>query len=235
MFNLHPRVSQRAIGVGSPCVVIDDVLDEPHTLIDLSVRHQAAFAPASHNAFPGPELPLPDNVVARFVECFAQHARSALGARRVVQANGRLSLVTLQPVQLSPIQRVCHRDRLAAHDDECVAAAVIYLFSDERLGGTAFFSPQEPLNLINERMHRWAAMDNDTFHRETGWVPAYMTTTNEYFKREAVVEPKFNRMICYDGSLFHCSHIEHPELLNSDPAAGRLTVNLFLLCRRQAR
>jgi len=41
-------------------------------------------------------------------------------------------------------------------------------------------------------------------------------------------------MICYDGSLFHCSDITQPALLCDDPARGRLTLNLFFICRRNA-
>jgi hypothetical protein len=235
MINLRPTVSYRDIGGPTPCVILDDVIEDPQALIDLALRHRAAFAPAAHNAFPGPELPLPQSVVARFTECFSQHARGAVGARRVVEAHGRMSIVALPPERLSPIQRVCHRDRLAAATDECVAAAVVYLFRDELLGGTAFYAPRHPPEVVNRRMSEWAAMDGAAFERDTGWPAAYMTTSNQWFERSAVVEPRFNRMICYDGSQFHSSHIAHPQRLTDDPNQGRLTLNLFLRCKRRAQ
>jgi hypothetical protein len=34
------------------------------------------------------------------------------------------------------------------------------------------------------------------------------------------VTPRWNRVIFYDGSLFHCSHIPAPERLSDDPGAG---------------
>jgi hypothetical protein len=40
--------------------------------------------------------------------------------------------------------------------------------------------------------------------------------------------------VFYDGNLFHSSHILAPELLSDDPARGRLTLNGFFICRRQA-
>lgn len=234
MFNPQPVVSQLSLGDGAVCTVLDDVLLDPQLLVDLSVRHRDAFAMASTNAFPGLELPLPDAMLDRFSEHFSTHARRAIGARRVLSASGRLSMVTLQPAALSPLQRLCHRDRLAAAANQCVGAAVLYLFRDTRLGGTSFFRSRHDAATTNALMARWSTIDNAAVNAETGWAPAYMTASNLHFERVAQVEARFNRMVCYDGSHFHCSHIERPELLSDDPARGRLTLNLFLLCRRQA-
>ena len=234
MFNPHPTVSRLPIGDGGVCVVLDDALEDPQALVDLSVKHRDAFTPAAGNAFPGIELPLPASVVERFGECFAQHARSAVGARRVLSATGRLSMVTLPPAQLSPLQRMCHRDRLAASADECVGAGVLYLFHDIGLGGTSFFRPRAPAHETNVRMQRWSSADNAQFTQDTGWPAAYMIRSNQHFERTAVVPAQWNRLIFYDGSLFHTSHVERPEWLSDDPTRGRLTVNLFFLCRRRA-
>ena len=234
MFNPRPELSRRPIGPGATCVVLDNVLTDPDALVELARRHRDAFAMASANAFPGLELPLPQTMVDHFSELFAQHARSTIGARRVLTATGRLSMVILTPEQLTPMQRLCHRDRLAAEPDECVGAAVLYLFRDAALGGTSFFRSCHDAATTESLMHHWSTLDNEAFSRETGWIPAYITQSNSHFERVAQVEPRWNRLICYDGSQFHCSHIEQPELLNDDPARGRLTLNLFFLCRRQA-
>lgn len=235
MFNPQPRVSRVALGERAVAVVIDELLAEPEALVDLAVRHREAFAPAAHNAFPGLELPLPDAVVDRFAECFSQHARSAIGARRVLSASGRLSMVTHRPSQLSPVQRLCHRDRLATQPDQCVGAAVLYLFHDPALGGTNFFRPRHGADDTEALIQRLGRLDNAAFSADTGWAPAYMTQSNQHFERVAVIEPRFNCLVCYDGSLFHGSHIEQPSRLSDDPARGRLTLNLFFVCRRQAR
>lgn len=235
MFNPSPAVSLRPIGEDATCVVLDDVLTEPGALVALAARHRGGFVMASGNAFPGLELPLPDGVAQGFGEVFSRHARRALGARRVLRASGRLSLVTLPPERLSAMQRVCHRDRLAERDDECVGAAVLYLFHDAALGGTAFFRSRHDAAHTEALMRRWSGLDAAAFGRETGWPPAYMTASNQHFERVASVEPRFNRMICYDGGRFHCSDIAHPERLSDEPGRGRLTVNLFFVCRRSAR
>jgi hypothetical protein len=235
VFNPQPVVSKVPIADDAVGVVIDEALTDPQALVDLSVRHRAAFAPSERNAFPGLELPLPQAVLDRFGECFAQHARGVLGARRTLSAAGRLSMVTLLPEQLSPMQRVCHRDRLAARADECVAAGVLYLFRDEALGGTAFYRPRPEAGDIEARMQHWSRIDNAQFTRETGWPPAYMTHGNTVFDKTGELPARWNRLVFYDGSRFHCSHIREPQRLSDDPARGRLTINLFFVCRRIAR
>jgi hypothetical protein len=234
VFNPRPRISRVEVAPGASGVVLDDVLTDPQALVDLAVKHRGAFTMARENAFPGLELPLPQSVLDRFGELFSQHARAAIGARRVLSSSGRLSMVTLQPAALSPLQRVCHRDRLGTTPDQCVGAAVLYLFRDERLGGTAFFSSRHDTASTEALMQRWAGQDTATFDAETGWPPAYLTRSNQHFEQTAVVEPRFNRMICYDGNHFHGSQIEEPERLSDDPARGRLTLNLFFICSRRA-
>jgi hypothetical protein len=234
VLNPRPLVSRVEVAPGAVCTVLDEVLADPEALVELAVRHREAFAMARENAFPGLELPLPQPVIDRFGESFAQHARGSIGARRVLSSSGRLSLVTLPPERLGPLQRVCHRDRLGAAPDQCVGAAVLYLFRDARLGGTSFFRSRRDAAQTEALIQRWSVQDAAAFEADTGWAPAYLTRSNEYFEHLGHVEPRFNRLVCYDGSHFHGSHIEHPELLSDDPARGRLTLNLFFVCRRAA-
>jgi hypothetical protein len=42
-------------------------------------------------------------------------------------------------------------------------------------------------------------------------------------------------MIYYDGGLFHSGDIGEPSQLSADPRVGRLTLNGFFTCRRNAR
>jgi Family of unknown function (DUF6445) len=233
-FAPQPVISRVGLGPAAVVTVLDDVLSDPQALVDLALKHRAAFTMAEGNAFPGLELPLPQAMLDRFAELFSQHARAAIGARRVLSASGRLSMVTLQPASLSALQRVCHRDRLAAQADQCVGAAVLYLFRDERLGGTSFFRSRHDAQQTEALMRRWSMLDAATFEAETGAAPGYLLGSNPHFEHVARIDARFNRLICYDGSLFHGSHIAQPELLSDDPARGRLTLNLFFVCRRSA-
>lgn len=234
MLNPRPAVHTLPVGDGAPCVVVDDALLQPQALVDLALRHRAAFEPPRHNAYPGIELPLPDAVVAHFVEHFLLHARAHLPARRVLAAHGRLAMVTLPPHALGPVQRVCHRDRLAAAADECAVAGVLYLFHDERLGGTSFFDPLQPGAETEALMAALAGPQGEAHAADAGLPRGYLTDDCAHFHRAATVPPRWNRLIWYDGGRFHNSHVARPDLLRDDPASGRLTLNLFLRCRRRA-
>jgi hypothetical protein len=49
-----------------------------------------------------------------------------------------------------------------------------------------------------------------------------------------VKQAAWNRMIFYDGGLFHSADISQPSLNSADPRTGRLTLNGFFTCRRNA-
>lgn len=238
MFNPQPTVSRIALGSHAgllhEAIVVDDFLLEPSALVALAQQHRDAFAPASTNAFPGPELPLSDTVMARWTELLLLHVRHALRVRRVRQAHGRLSIATLQPAQLGPIQRLCHRDRLDTGEGEMPVACVGYLFEDAALGGTAFYKPRQSTLETDALMRRVATLDQDSLSAELGVPPAYMTRQNRWFDQVAVVAARFNRAVFYRGDVFHTSHIEHPERLSADAAVGRLTMNGFFVCRQTA-
>lgn len=228
MLNPSPRVHAVDVGDVRPCVVIDDALLDPSSLVEIAVAHREAFSQPLTHAYPGVELPLPESVVQRFVEQFGNHAASLLGVDRIVKAQGRLSVATLQPEELTSLQRICHRDRLFVGAGECAIAAVLYLFSDESLGGTSFFRTLRGREETEALIQQLARNDEKSRHLLRGQPPGYLTGSNEYFELTATVSPKWNRLIWYDGSIFHGSHITDPSKLSDDPATGRLTLNLFL-------
>lgn len=234
MFNPAPRIEIVPIAGHAGCVVIDDFLLDPGALRDTAARNRDAFVAAPFNAYPGIELPAPDALSARLDEYFMQHVRQLLGARRTVRMHSRLSIVTLAPQQLQPLQRVCHRDRLAITAEQRVVASVLYLFGDPALGGTSFYAPRQPIGETEQLIASWNRMEQGAMTEAIGAEPAYLACSNRYFELLATVPAKFNRAIFYDGSIFHSSHITRPDLLTDDPARGRLTLNGFFVCRKTA-
>jgi hypothetical protein len=233
MFN--PKVSHRSAPLGTEARVeiYDDLLMDPAGLVELAQHHRQAFLQAQTNAFPGLELPLPQTALAPWRDWFSSTAKQHFGVRRVVDIQGRLSLVTAQPDELTPVQRICHRDRLAIEPGEVAIAGVLYLFDQDALGGTNFFRAREP-SLINAHIARWAQMDAAAFEADTGWPPSYMLTSNPHFEHLLTVAPRFNRLLLYRGDVFHGSAIGAPHLLCDQPTQGRLTLNLFMRCKRSA-
>jgi hypothetical protein len=234
VFNPRPRIERVDVGGGFHAWVIDDALQDPQGLRQRAIAERQRFELAPHNAYPGLEWRMDAAVSGPLSDFFLLHLRGALGGRRTQGMYSRLSLATLQPQELSPLQRLCHRDRFGATPEQIVAACTLYLFDDPALGGTSFFMPRRPVEQIDADIRRWHTMDSEAFTREIGSPPAYLTDSNAHFDRTGVVPAAFNRAVFYDGSQFHSSHITQPGLLSADPARGRLTLNGFFICRRAA-
>jgi hypothetical protein len=234
MFNPQPRLTRVNVGGVHDVWVVDDVLLEPEALRQRAIAGRTNFRAAPFNAYPGLEWPQGADVDGALSEFFMLHLRQRLGARRTQGMYSRLSLATLQPAQLRPLQRLCHRDRFGTTAGQTVAACTLYLFDDAALGGTSFYLPRRPIEDLNDDIRRWAAMDDAAFTAELGAPPGYLCASNAHFELAAVVPAAFNRAVFYDGSQFHSSHITQPGLLSADPARGRLTLNGFFICRRAA-
>ena len=223
-------------GVGQQAAwVVDDVLLIPQLLRQLAANNRSRFAAAPYNAYPGLEWPMDAAVAGPLTDFFTQHIRGRLDGRRTLHMHCRLSLATLQPAQLRPLQQLCHRDRLGTSAGEAVAACVLYLFDRPALGGTSFYRPRRALQDIEADFRRWNGMTAEAFTEALGAPPAYLTASNAHFDLVCTVPAAYNRAVFYDGSQFHSSHITQPELLSADPAQGRLTLNGFFITRQAAR
>jgi hypothetical protein len=232
MFNPSPTVTLLPITRDETCVVVDDFLLDPRAMVDLALRERARFSDA-RSFYPGAELNLPD-LAGALEEFFTLHVRRHLGARRTLAANCRLAIATRAPEELGPLQRICHRDVGVLPPGEGAAAMVAYLFRDERLGGTSFYVPrgaqEEALAVVAEA----ARMDNRMFTQLIGTPPGYMTASNRFFEKVCEAPAKWNRAVFYSAEVFHSGDIGAPQLLDPDPARGRLTMNGFFRLRRAA-
>jgi len=114
-----------------------------------------------------------------------------------------------------------------------VGAMVLYLFQDERFGGTSFFRPKLPA-------HEITALEHALRRAQAGGAavpdvpPTYAIGSTRYFEKVLTVEPRYNRAIFYNGEIFHSGHIHMPELMVDDPRTGRLTANAFFQLRMAA-
>jgi Family of unknown function (DUF6445) len=234
MFNAAASISAVPLGNGRHCHIIDGALTEPDALVEWARRQ--SFTPPRGYPYPGLVLDAPPAVAQLMTEFFAQTVRGAMGVRRTLDSTTRLSLVTVPPDELEPRQWQCHRDRIAANPHEVLfAASVLYLFRDPALGGTSFYAPREQAAQTDRLIADSQALSAREFSARYGLTPGYMAGSNAYFERIASVPPAWNRMIVYDGSLFHSADIDQPERMSADPARGRLTLNGFFTCKRNAR
>ena len=231
-FNPDPQIAVVKLGNGRDCYVVDDVLTDPERLRRFAVAHRPEFVRHESNAFPGLMMGTPAQVNATLNDFVALHIRRLLGGRRTVQMSSRLAMVMLPPEMLEPRQCIAHHDASTTAAGQCLGASVLYLFQDESLGGTGFFEPRKPLAEITRLMDDACTMSRDQFQQRHGVGLNYPTESNDYFELVGVVPAKWNRMIFYDGAMFHSGHIQAPGRLSADPATGRLTLNGFFTFRQ---
>lgn len=232
LFNPAPRIQTVPIHGRHVCHVIDDALLDPDALVDYAAAHAGEFAESGHNAYPGPELRMPDAFSAQLDEFFTAHLRRAFDVRRTERMYSRLAITATPPEQLAPIQSICHIDRFAVEARQRIVASVLYLFRDERLGGTGFYGPKHPPETIMPMIADAEHIDAETFRVRYGIDTGYMTESNAWFQKITSIPARYNRIIFYEGTLFHSGEIAHPELLSRDPRVGRLSLNGFFTCRR---
>jgi len=232
MFNPDPVVEAVSIGGRPLCYVIDNALRHPERWVELAAANRQAFRESARNAFPGPELTLPEEVLGPLESFFSRHLGQRFEVQRTLSRTARLSIALRQPEQLHPQQWMCHVDRLSVERGQLAIASVLYLFHDESLGGTGFYRPLRPLADVMQMKEDAGALPAAEFSARHGLHAGYMTGSNAWFEKIAAVPARWNRLIFYSGTIFHSGDITAPERLRDDPRTGRLTLNGFFTCQR---
>lgn len=213
------------------CVIVDDFLAEPNALVEYASSHPAEFS-HPNMGYPGVQIRVNDDAMAeiyRFVRAKLSKEYSFMRGR--IGIRSLLSLVTTPPERLSFMQRICHVDP-NADAGRAKYAALIYLFGDERLGGTSFYRWRneelvwQGVNLLRRDAAQGEELLKRNFETLRG-PPQYMTGSNDVAELVYTVPPRFNRFVFYSGDLPHTGAVAAPELLSEDPKKGRLTLNLF--------
>lgn len=135
------------------------------------------------------------------------------------------SLVTLPESELAPLQRIPHYDHAGGE----IVAVMHYLLGPES-GGTAFYRHRrtgfETITPGREAAYNAGLAEDE---REFGMPPpAYHHGDTDRYELIGEIAAAPDRLIMYRGRLLHSGVIPDPALLDSDPARGRLTINMFL-------
>jgi hypothetical protein len=233
VIRINPDASLRReqISANDFCVVVDDFLADPGMLVDYAFRHPGEFS-HPNIGYPGVQIRVNDDAMAdifRFVRSRMSRLFGFMRGR--IGIRSLLSLLTLPADQLSLMQRICHIDP-NADAGRAKFAALLYLFGDERLGGTSFYRwRNEELVWKGVGMLRRDAAQGEDFLKQHFTTfrepPRYMTASNDVAELLYTVPARFNRFVFYSGDTPHTGAIAAPELLSADPKKGRLTLNLF--------
>ena len=233
--NPDATASRVPVGANAHCLVLDDFLVDAHGVRAWAIACRSRFE-AQEEAYPGLVLPV-ETSAATPMHAFVRRtlSREFGFLRGDLSLQLQFSLTTRDPGTFTWIQRLPHTDpRIEA--DRRNFATVLYLFDDERLGGTAFFRWRDP-EFWREFSQR-ADVDSVAAERELGrhfslfQEPAcYPSGSNDVFEELARVPARFNRLIAYSGEMPHSAFIPEPGRLSPDPASGRLTLNGFASVR----
>jgi len=230
--NTGASIRREAISEDHHCVIVDDFLQNPRELVEFAAHNAGQFSTAKSH-YPGLFVDFNDDAmtdVYRFIRSkMTKHFPFLRGDLRLTSF---LSIVTLQPDELSALQRMCHTDP-TPDPNRTTYAALIYLFENEKLGGTGFFNYWKKHDLLKEveamdreepdKAHEFLLDNFPTFRKRA----KYMTESSEIAELLCTIPARFNRMIFYSGQIPHNAAITAPELLSKDCRKGRLTLNVF--------
>ncbi len=226
MLTINPnyKISYESIpfGFGEPqdtknvAIIIDDFLLNPELAREYAISNASEFKSASPTFYPGSFLAIPTDVSKTLIPFFDELFRKTydLEAKKMSDFVLKYSLLSTKPENLTHLQTICHRDINPSVDltKHKRIAAVLYLFEDEKLGGTSFYTKKN--NLIPKQIPPVIP-------------PKYLTVSDDNFELTNHIPAKWNRLVFYPSHILHSGYIDHPELLSEDPSVGRLTINNF--------
>jgi Family of unknown function (DUF6445) len=221
----HQIVVHRHGTEQQPVIVIDDYLDDPHTLIALAANGPA-FTPLGPY-YPGIRAPFPDSALPTLLAPISDICTRFFDYESAPELREcSFSLVTTPSQDLMPIQRLPHFDSL----EYGRIAALLFLCEGPHNGGTAFYR-QRSTGFETVNAGRYEQF-GDALNRDVavhGVPPAdYIGDDNPMYETLAVHGAKFNRMLIYASATLHSGRIPRDFGFSPDPRKGRLTVNAFL-------
>lgn len=224
VLNTAARFIHRSMGrEGQPLVVIDDVLQDPQTLVDHACA--LSFSPPPGGYYPGLNAELPLDYVTGLTTGLRPLLEQVFGlpAARPVDLSGYFGLATQAAEALQPVQTLPHHDSTDPRQ-----LAIVHYLARGAQGGTGFYRQNatgfESVDSARQPAYA-AACAEQLAHRDA---PALHVgpQTPGYTQIDAS-EALFNRLIVYRTTSLHSGLLEASSLTN-DPATGRLTANVFV-------
>ena len=221
------RLETRIVGEEkTPVVIIDEPVQSTDALIDYALQ-RADFGSADGSSYPGIRADLPpsyaDALGPQLIGMIS-HVFQIPPSARPHLVHQLFSLVTLQPGDLEPLQRLPHTDNRGPY----YFASVHYLNTGDH-GGTGFFRhrPTGFERITNDRYNSFKEAEKSHIAANGPPPDKYIDATDDHYELVAEVEYRPNRMAIYPGNILHSGLIKPDRDIDADPATGRLTANLF--------
>ena len=231
--DLHPSVSTSLDLVGNekePVVTVDKLLRNPGALVDFAER-EVEFTPAwtTNGGYPGVRAPAPVNYANKLVRALSPLIDKAysLGPLKPVRADCYLSMVTLKPDQLAPLQSIPHIDIA-----DPLRFAFLHFLCDDHFGGTSFYRHRSTgFETINSQQETEYLKARDQELADKGPLAEYISGDTTHYEKTATIAARQNRVLIYRSQLLHSGQIPPDMNFSSDPRKGRLTANVFVTYR----
>lgn len=223
VLNPNAQASSFVVGhEGSTILVIDDVFGNAAE-IEAYGRREAAFV-RPPTFYPGLNAPLTQAFMTQLAEGLLAPLAATFGlsSEEAKAENGYFGLVTIMPRALHIMQTIPHVDNLNGR-----SLAVLVFLCDETQGGTGFYRHRST-GIERQTPATIKAYDQAMRSEMANLVaPGYTVGDHPLFERIGKVDLRYNRLAVYNSNLLHSGQV-NPSRLSSDPAIGRLTLNLFL-------
>lgn len=206
-----------------PIVVIDEFSGAVELLIKAGLEAEYTEASAY---YPGLRAPANPNYLRVRDKMMLEIFNSVFGLRRnIICENASYSLVTTPRSDLTSRQRIPHVDDIIPN-----VLAIMHYLGPPETGGTAFYRHRrtgyETLTKDRYAAYQTALkLDDEEFGQPA---KGYICGDTDRYEMIGKVDAKPDRLILYRGQILHSGWIPHTLPLSSDPAKGRLTINMFL-------
>ena len=121
--NTDATIRRETISEDHNCVIVDDFLQDPHEIVEFAVQHSGEFSKPEQLGYPGLLFDVNEDAMTdiyRFIRSIMTKYFPFL--RGGMNLWTYLSMVTMQPHELSNLQRICHSDPNPSPDRTVYAA-----------------------------------------------------------------------------------------------------------------
>lgn len=230
MMQVNPNASIDIQYIGNdatPIVIIDDVLTDCSSTIDIAINH-ANFAMINTTLYPGVRAVLPKEYIMPVLRALAAPMNKvyAIGQDKRLKVLGAYySLVSIPQNELHPLQKKPHFDSGDPH-----YFAMIHYLNPNPHGGTGFFrhKPTGYERISNDRKDNYLKLLQQNTQNNNDDNIGYVKQSNSDYELIYAVDYKPNRLVFYPGSILHSGLINEKTDISSDSENGRLTANMFI-------
>lgn len=226
ILNVYKPVDFKTIYLGrdkSPLVIIDGFSNAVELIISAGL--QANYKPAGA-AYPGLRAAANPNYLKLHDALMFQIFQETFNlSKHIAVENAAYSLVTTPRTELKDYQCIPHID-----DTNSNLLAIMHFLRGPETGGTAFYRHKrtgfETITAERYDSYKRALAEDEAAYGPP--VKDYIHGDTNRFEMIENIEARPDRLVIYRGHALHSGYITPMTHLSSDPAKGRLTVNMFL-------